>query len=59
MFKSFAEWPKGQTCLGDRNITSDNHESQDQARAVCHRLERDGWAGEREVFPVRTWIEPA
>lgn len=50
-WKSFAKWPfNGST-------TSDGHDTKDQAVAVCRMLEKDGWGGEGEYFPSKTWIE--
>ena len=52
---SNAEWPKG-TCPGDQSI--DFHDKRAQAQAICKRLEAEGFGGDRQVFPVRTWTEP-
>lgn len=57
MFESKAEWPKGSICQARANdITTDFHETEAQASAVCRMLERDGLGGERKIFPVRTWV---
>jgi len=39
------------------NITTDLHETEDQAKAVCRGLERTGLGGEGKHFPKRTWTE--
>jgi hypothetical protein len=55
---SKAEWPKGSICQSRANeITTDEHATEAQARAVCRMLERDGRDGEGKTFPVRTWVE--
>lgn len=51
---SNAQWPKGSVCQGK---TTDTHDTEAQARAVCRMLERDGLGGEGKVFPLRTWAE--
>ena len=38
------------------NITTDQHNTEGQADAVCRRLQREGLGGERIHFPVRTWV---
>ena len=48
-WKSKATWPDGET-------TSDDHDTEAQARAVCQMLKRDGMGGLQEVFPIKTWV---
>ncbi len=55
-FKSCAEWPKELAVAN--NISTDNHDTESQAKAVCRMLERDGFGGNGEIFPIRTWVEP-
>lgn len=50
-WKSKALWPDGET-------TEDEHDTEEQARAVCRLLKQDGMGGLQEVFPKRTWVEP-
>ena len=38
-------------------ITTDEHHSFDAAEAVCHALRHEGFGGQREHFPIRTWVE--
>jgi hypothetical protein len=60
MWTSKAEWPKGTISQSRANdITTDDHPTEAQARAVCRMLERDGLGGEGKIFPVRTWVEDA
>ena len=49
---SNAEWP----CQSEP--TTDEHDTREQAQAVCTALERNGMGGEREIFPLRTWVAP-
>jgi hypothetical protein len=54
-WKSIAEWDP---CHGFyNNQTWDEHETKEQAEAVCRMLEKDGLGGERCHFPIRTWVE--
>lgn len=53
---SKARWPEG-TIIGGPDVTSDTHETFEQAQAVCLLLKREGFGGERKVFPVATWVE--
>ncbi len=39
------------------NTTKDQHETKEQAKAVCEALEREGLGGEKIWFPTKTWIE--
>ena len=48
-WKSNATWPDGET-------TSDLHDTEEQARAVCQMLKRDGLGGLQEVYPTKTWV---
>jgi hypothetical protein len=50
-WKSNATWPDGET-------TTDVHDTEEQARAVCRILKRDGMGGLQEVYPTKTWVEP-
>lgn len=38
------------------NISTDTHQTREQAEAVCAALERDGLGGDRKRFPLRTWV---
>jgi len=56
-YYSNAEWPEGTySNQYGKPISSDNHRSLNNAFAVCKGLERDGFGGDGEVFPVRTWV---
>ena len=46
---SNAVWPDGET-------STDEHDTEEQARAVCRILRRDGMGGLREIFPKKTWV---
>jgi len=47
---SNAEWPDG-------SVSSDNHSTKEQADGVCKLLMRDGYGGDKKVFPIRVWSE--
>jgi hypothetical protein len=55
-FKSNAEWPMDIYNGHEHNITSDTHDTHEKAQAICRALKRDGFAGERRQFPIRTWV---
>lgn len=48
-FKSVAQWPDGTT-------SEDQHDTRAQAEGVCTLLKREGFGGERRVFPTRTEV---
>lgn len=55
---SNAQWPKTVKYLFSHdNITTDEHETREQAQAVCDMLTRDGMGGLGRVFPIKTWVE--
>ena len=53
---SFARWPKG-TCCDDKSC--DMHESKEAAEAVTDLLRKEGFGGERKIFPLYTWTSPS
>ena len=58
-FQSNALWPEG-VCYskyGD-NITTDEHDNEQQAKAVCELLCIGGYGGELKHFPLKTWVSP-
>jgi len=57
-WKSYAEWnPEVYTNHYGEPISEDTHASEGAARGVCFMLERDGFGGDGQYFPVRTWVE--
>ncbi len=60
-FRSVAIWPfdgPEPISLGNTaNRSDDWHTLQDEASAVCQRLRRQGFGGNRRVFPLTTWVE--
>ena len=60
MWISHAKWPPLSPHTSDEKdyITTDEHQSEEQAIAVCQTLERDGYAGLGTVFPLKTWVTP-
>lgn len=59
MYQSNALWREGvcHSKYGD-NITTDTHDTEEQAVAVCYLLEKSGYGGERKEFPIKTWVSP-
>lgn len=58
--RSIAVWPDTIRVgnVAGKNESSDEHDSPEAAHAVCRILERDGFGGERKVFPISTRVEP-
>ena len=57
-WKSFAEWDEAVfTNSYGQNITEDIHPTERAALSVCKRLNREGFGGERQHFPIRTWTK--
>ena len=56
-YTSNALWPAVVAASHGVSITKDDHDTIEQARAVCSMLEREGLGGERKVFPVSTWVK--
>ena len=53
---SIADWGDYDIFNGRRdNITHDKHHSEEAALGVCRMLQRDGFGGNRQVFPVKVW----
>ena len=54
---SVAKWPYPEVNLmnGD-NCSIDRHETKEQALAVIRSLKKDGFGGERELFPIEVHI---
>lgn len=60
-FTSNAKWPENKytkLLAFDNYITSDKHETAEQAQAVCEALEKDGLGGEGNVYPSETYVRP-
>ena len=57
-FKSIAIWPLSAHSVTLCNQTDDTHDTYVQAQAVCDFLSRNGWGGEGEIFPKKTYVEP-
>lgn len=54
-WRSCAEWEPVHGFLN--NITTDDHYTEDAAKAVCKILDKEGLGGNGNDFPVRTWTE--
>lgn len=56
-YQSNALWPAGvYPGMYGNNISSDIHHSEDYAKAICESLERHGFSGQHEQFPIATWV---
>lgn len=60
-FISKAYWPKDAgLSLGNTECSStDTHDTEEQAQAVCSALHKHGFGGEGKIFPVKTVVIPA
>jgi hypothetical protein len=56
-WKSCAEWDKSIPGFHTCGVTEDEHETKEQAEAVCRMLKREGLGGEGRFYPIRTWVE--
>jgi len=56
-WKSNAEWDKSIPGFHQNQITTDMHETKEQAEHVCKLLRTDGLGQEGRFFPVKTWVE--
>lgn len=58
-WKSIAVWPDTiKIANSANNESSDTHDTEDQAIGVCTLLMRDGFGGEKKVFPLSVRTEP-
>lgn len=59
-WQSNAQWPEEcyQGMYGD-GVSTDKHRNKEAAYAVCGALEIDGFGGDGEYFPMRTWVTKA
>ena len=55
---SNAEWPDTAPIFNGTRVTTDIHADEQVALGVCRLLNKEGWGGERKIFPKRTWVEP-
>jgi len=57
-WKSIAVWPKpAVNLMSEDNSSTDNHHSKEAAEAVCRFLRREGFGGDRKIFPLETRVE--
>lgn len=54
-WRSCAKWHPDLHIPG--NLSTDEHDTKDQALAVSRRLRLDGLGGDSLKLPLRTWIE--
>jgi hypothetical protein len=56
-YRSFAEWPAETFTAADgSHVSTDDHFTEDAAKAVCGMLMRYGFGG-NGPRPLRTWVE--
>ena len=54
---SYADWGDYDVFNGYKhNITHDRHGSKESAEGVTWLLRRNGFGGDRKVFPARVWV---
>lgn len=60
MFQSIAVWPDTIKVgnVEGKNESVDTHDTQDQAEGVCRLMKKEGFGGDRKVFPLSTRVEP-
>ena len=57
-WKSFALWPSEvYTNKYGEHISEDTHATESQALAVSSMLACDGFGGDKQHFPISTWVE--
>ena len=56
-YKSCCQWPAGTLDGYENDISTDTHESIEGAKAVIDLLRKNGFGGDGQIFPVKTWIE--
>ena|SRR5215217_6011601 len=55
--KSVAIWPEGTLCYRADQRSDDENHNFECARAICQRLRREGFGGDRKIFPVEVFVE--
>ena len=57
-YRSCAEWPADVYTSSDgSHVSTDTHDTEEGAHAVCQMLLRHGFGGNGPK-PIRTWVEP-
>ena len=54
--KSNAQWPIGTLNGHNYDISTDRHDTKEAAQAVCDMLSKNGFGGDKKVFPVMVWV---
>lgn len=54
MWYSKAWWPSTVSLGNTENTSEDIHWTEEQAKAVCRRLEKEGFGGDGKIFPIKT-----
>jgi len=57
VFISNAEWPSNvYTDMYGEHVSADIHGTKEQAEEACILLQKEGFGGMREHFPIRVWV---
>ncbi len=56
MWELVAKWPEEVSTGNSDGLSKDKHVTEEQALAVCEALEREGLGGERQIFPLVTYV---
>ena len=55
--QSNALWPdEVYSGMYGNHISTDTHRDEESAQCVCRMLELRGFGGDRQHFPVKTWV---
>jgi hypothetical protein len=57
-FQSWARWPNTVSVGNTLNESTDEHTTQEAAEGVVALLKREGFGGERKVFPIAAGVRP-
>lgn len=55
VFKANVQWPEDVYTM-DGGITTDTHQTYEEAAHVCRELRAKGFGCQREHFPLRVWV---
>ena len=57
-YTSNAKWPNTVSVSAwEDNVTTDTHDTLEAALVVCQKLMDTGLGGEREIFPIKVWVD--
>lgn len=55
-WRSKAWWPHTVDLISLDNSSEDTHDDPEFAAAICRRLRREGFGGDRKIFPIRVAV---